>query len=169
MLDRTYKSLYDKIEPPDYLIVLTKEKMKKEKNKKHFSFYKYGAIAACFIIAIVVAIPYTKTINNVEFAGNAPMQSTSDSLSSSQIWMEGNFSGTDNLQEDLSSKSEASFESIPQSTGNAFSTNTSIGNASKDNTLVPSKSLGEKIIDFIKSIILLPIKLIQTLIDFFTF
>ena len=53
MLEKTYKSYFDKIGPTDELIRLTKEKMGQEQTKKHFSFYKYGGlVAACLIIIV---------------------------------------------------------------------------------------------------------------------
>ena len=160
MLKRTYKSLYEKIEPPDNLIALTKEKMKKEKLKKHFSLYKYGTIAACFIIAIVITIPYT-----TEKSENTAMQSTNnamDTLTSPSIG---------NVYEDYSSidsfsGSAPSFEMQEGNfKGNSFVTMDSANSAE----IQESNSMWEKIINFIKTILSLPLKLIQSIIDFFTF
>lgn len=66
MIKNTYKSLFNKIKPSDDLILLTKQKMKmkKKQNQKHFSFYHYGAIAACLILSIVITIPHIKNTSN---------------------------------------------------------------------------------------------------------
>jgi len=128
MLKNTYKSLYEKIEPSDKLIKLTKEKMKKEQNKKHFSFYKYGAIAACFILVIIISVPYT---NNLEKSSNNYIESSQESLSGTAP--ENNFA-SDSINESSNFDKNISFNS----------------SALAD---VKKPSLPDKIVIFIKGII----------------
>jgi len=162
MLNRTDKSLFEKIEPPDNLIALTKEKMRKEKNKKHVSFYKYGAIAACFIIAIVVAIPYTKNIES--FSGNASFDALGSMSSMSGISKQDSFisSGDFDDKSSITSNNFATDSIIEGSMPNNFVANSEI-------EAVRKPSFGEKIIYVLKEIISFPLKLFQAIIDIFTF
>ena len=101
MIKDTYKSLFDKIEPSDDLIQLTKQRMKQEEKKSSLSFFKYGAIAACFIFAIVLTVPYMqKTANNMA-ASESIMQDSigaiNEDTSITKDFVKPNFSGMNSI------------------------------------------------------------------------
>ena len=114
MIKNTYKSLFKKIEPSDDLIKLTKQKMKQEQSKKHFSFYKFSAIAACFIIVIVITIPYTKNTESIshdaaEFNNNSfgSITGSASDLTIEESFDKPNFSGQNSLKSELFATSDS--------------------------------------------------------------
>jgi len=146
MLKETYKSYCDKIEVPESLITATKEKMEKEKNKNKFSFYKYGTIAACLIIALVITIPYTNSLKNTsdDLSGNIAY----DSLNSSQM-MDSSFKGdyfSGNVENFVQNSFDPSIESSASVTTN-------------------DESIFEKVLNFIINIFSYPIKFISNLFN----
>ena len=131
MIKDTYKSLFDKIEPSDDLIQLTKQRMKQEEKKSSLSFFKYGAIAACFIFAIVLTVPYMqKTANNMADSESIIQDSIgaiNEDASITEDFVKPNFSGMNSID----------------------SVQSSVGTIEKSN----DSNLLDKIIAFIKNLL----------------
>ncbi len=151
MLDKTYKSYFDKINPTNELIKKTQEKMKQEKTKMHFSFYRYGGlVAACLIIILFTFL--VKAPNNRLQTDSIP----NDSLSKS----------SDAIYFDSEITNEENTNAIPKpsnffNSSEINSITSSMDYASSD-TITAKTSISEPLW---KTILLFPFRAIKALID----